>query len=247
MSDGPGGWGLVAELRQGLYRFFAGSLLAPDEERLASVVAAAELLAGMGVDDFAFAGAWHRLEDALAELPAADRLATEYVRLFVAGGDGPLCPPTESHHLPPGGAGAGAGAGGGGAAGGGCGGPGGGPGETHASLRRDYAGMGLAVAEGTPYGPDHVATELEAMATLCHEEAHAWEEGSEVGAVSALRRQWTFLDGHLAAWLPRLAAEVDAAATGFYPALLAAADAFVRHDHELVTTLARAHVAGLRS
>ena len=224
--SGPEGWGQVAELRQGLYRFLAGSLLAPDADRMAAVVGAAEVLAGMGIDDFAFAGAWHRLEDEVAELPELDQVEAAYVRLFVAGAAGPRCPATESTYV---------------STSAGCG-----AGDVHAALRRAYAELGFEVQPGGHYPIDHVAAELEAMASLCHEEAHAWEAEAVTEAVAALRREWTFLDRHPAAWLPSFAARMAATGErGFYPAVVTAADAFVRHDHQLVTSLTRARMAGL--
>ena len=216
----------MAELRQGLYRFLAGSLLAPDGERMAAVVGAAGILAGMGIDDFAFAGAWHRLEEEVADLRELDQVESDYVRLFVAGAGGPRCPATESTYA---------------STSAGCG-----AGDVQAGLRRAYAELGFEVQPDGHYPIDHVATELEAMASLCHEEAHAWEEEAVTEAVATLRREWTFLDRHLAAWLPSLAARMAATGErGFYPAVVAAADAFVRHDQQLVTSLSQARMAGL--
>jgi TorA maturation chaperone TorD len=225
MSGSPNGWRDLAELRQGLYRFLGGSLLPPDAERLEAMGAAADLLGELGIDDFAFAGAWHRVEEAL-DLPGApEAVAADYVRLFLAGPDGPLCPPTESHHVREGGCGAG---------------------DIIVELQREYASIGLEVAPAAHLTADHLTTELEAMASLCHQEAHAWEEGAPAEAVSTLRREWSFLDRHLARWVPRFASRAAAAGGGgLYPAIAGAADAFVRHDHELVTTLTRARVDGL--
>lgn len=217
MSDREGGWGEVAELRQGLYRFFAGALLPPDAERLEILALAAELLTELGVDDFAFAGPWHALEDRLEAVASVEELESEYVRLFVAGAGGPLSPPTESQYA---------------AGDAGCG-------TVVGDVRREYAGLGLEIAPDITLQPDHVAVELDAMASLCHREVHAWDGGAGTATVATLRRQWTFLDRHLARWLPALAARVRASgAGGFYPALVDAADAFVRHDHELVGMLA---------
>ncbi|HET9443169.1 MAG TPA: molecular chaperone TorD family protein [Acidimicrobiales bacterium] len=222
MSADPADWRDLAELRQALYRFVAGSLLSPDAERLQAVMASAAVLADMGVDAFAFATAWHQLEEALDELPEEEELRAGYVGLFVAGPDGPACPPVESQYR----------------AAAGCGGA-----EVVVELRREYAALGLAVAPGTVSGADHVATELEVMASLCHEEAHAWEEHDRPAAVAVLRQEWTFLSRHLAAWMPRLAARVrSTGATGLYPALLGAAEAFVSHDLNLVTTLTGARL-----
>lgn len=216
-------WSSVAELRQGLYRFFAGALLLPDAERLEVLAASTGILEGMGVDDFAFADRWHDLEAALQAVDGVESLEGEYVRLFVTGSAGAASPPVESHYT--------------GFAD---------VGQVIAELRRDYAGVGLEVRPGLAYPADHVATELEVMASLCHREAHAWEEGSTAQAVATLRREWTFLDRHLVRWLPQLARRVHAAADGgFYAVVLDAGEAFVAHDHQLVTMLARTPVAGV--
>lgn len=221
MSDPAPDWSPVAELRQGLYRFFAGALLLPDADRLEALAASVHLLTEMGVDDYAFADRWHAMDVAL-EATTLEDLEREYVRLFVSDGAGAVSPPVESHYTSIG------------------------AGEVIAELRRDYAGVGFEVRPGLPYPSDHVATEMEVMASLCHREAHAWEEGDTAQAVSTLRREWAFLDRHLARWLPRLGRRVrNAGAGGFYAAAVDAAEAFVAHDHELVTMLARTAVAGV--
>ena len=224
MTAQPSDWSAVAELRQGLYRFFGGALMLPDADRLEILSASTGILADMGVDDFAFADRWHAMEAALDALPGAEDLEAEYMRLFVTGSAGPATPPVESHYSRAGADG----------------------GLVIAKLRRDYAGVGLEVRPGLPYPADHVATELEVMASLCHREAHAWEGGDTAQAVATLRREWTFLDRHLARWLPQLARRVRSETEGgFYAELVGAADAFVTHDHELVTMLARTAVAGV--
>ena len=219
MSDASGSWAEVAALRQGLYRFFAGALLPPDLERLDVLMLAAELLTDLGVDDFTFAGPWHELEERLDAVSSVEQVEAEYVRLFVAGAEGPLSPPTESHYAATEGA---------------CGG-----GTVTAAIRTDYAAIGLELGPDVCLQADHVAVELDAMASLCHKEAHDWEEGTRPATVATLRREWTFLDRHLARWLPDLATRVRATEPGgFYSAVVDAADAFVRHDHELVGLLA---------
>jgi DMSO reductase family type II enzyme chaperone len=216
-------WRSVAELRQGLYRFFAGALLLPDAARLEVLVAGTGILAGMGVDDFAFSDRWHAMEAALEAVEGVEDLEGEYIRLFVTGSAGPASPPIESHYTGVGDVG-----------------------QVIAELRRDYAGVGLEVRSGLPYPADHVSTELEIMASLCHREAHAWEEAETAQSVSTLRREWSFLDRHLVRWLPQLARRVGAAAAGgFYAPVVDAAEAFVIHDHQLVTMLARTPVAGV--
>jgi TorA maturation chaperone TorD len=77
------------------------------------------------------------------------------------------------------------------------------------------------------------------MAVLCHREAHAREEGALGEVVEVIRAEWSFLNRHLARWFPLFTRRLhDASPSGFFPALVDAADAFVRHDHEFVTILA---------
>ena len=216
-------WSSVAELRQGLYRFFAGALLLPDAERLSTLDAAAEVLAGMGIDDFAFADQWHAMEDALAAVEAVEELEGQYVRLFVSDGEGAATPPLESQHLASASD----------------------LGRVTAEVQRAYVELGLEVAPGLPYPTDHVATQMEVMSSLCHREAHAWDEQDVAAAVATLRQEWKFLDRHLARWLPNLARRLREEAGGFYVALVDAAEAFVVHDQELVTMLAKTPVAGV--
>lgn len=216
MTDELDSWGELAALRQAVYRFFGGSLLLPDEARLEGMIAAAAALDAARVTDVMFPGPWEALLTALDDAPPVDRLESLYLGLFMTGTDGALCPPTESQHMAAGGLA-----------------------TVIVRVERDLGELGLSSAPGLLYAPDHVATELEAMASLCHREAHAWEEGDTAAAVRIARSEWSFLDRHLFRWLPRFARRLGATTPpGLYPAIADAAAAFVQHDHEFVSALA---------
>jgi TorA maturation chaperone TorD len=200
-------------------------MLPPDADRVEAVLAAADMLDGLGVDDFAFAISWRAFTATLEELPPREELEAEYIRLFIPGAGG-LCPALESEYSAP---------------------PGPGAALVAVELERQYRQLGLALAPHLLHTADHAATELEAMAFLCHREAHAREEDALVEVVETLRAEWSFLDRHLARWFPRFAHRLrHTSPTGFFPALVDAADAFVRHDHEFVTILAGSRIEGAR-
>lgn len=219
-------WGEVAQLRQGFYRFFGGAMLPPDSGRVEAVLAAADMLDTAGVEDFAFSMPWSAFTATLEELPPLEDLEAEYIRLFITGAGGGLCPALESEYSAP---------------------PGPGAAAVVVELERQYRQLGLALASHLLHTADHAATELEAMAFLCHREAHAREEGALGEVVETLRAEWSFLDRHLARWFPLFARRLrHTSPTGFFPALVDAADAFVRHDHEFVTILAGSRIEGAR-
>jgi TorA maturation chaperone TorD len=71
-----------------------------------------------------------------------------------------------------------------------------------------YRRSGLAVNTAFRDLPDHVAVELEFMARLCFEEARAGS-AAEAGLAFRLKQQQrSFLDEHLAVWLPALCERV---------------------------------------
>jgi TorA maturation chaperone TorD len=227
MSEEDGrDWAEMAQLRQGLYRFFGGGLLVPDRHRFEAILDAAGVLDGAGIEDFAFALPWRRFTDTLDTLPPLEDLDAEYIRLFVSGAGGGACPAVESEYTAR---------------------PGPGAALVAVELEAEYATLGLELAGSMAATADHAATELEAMAVLCHREAHAWEEDALAAVVEVLRAEWSFLHQHLGRWLPLFAHRLrDHAPAGFYPALVDAADAFVQHDRELVASLAQARSGSRR-
>ena len=216
MSDNT--WSEVARLRQGLYRFFAATLLPPDTERLAGVVAGAQWIDAAGIEAFAFAGPWHRLTATLGKPLPLHQLENDYVRLFVANVEGTLCPPAESSYgastndVP----------------------------AVLANLELAYRVGGMVSSASTSLPSDHIVTELEFMSVLCEQESRAWTESSPDDAISILDDEWSFLHRHLGQWVPELAKRLSVSSTvDFYAALAGALAAFVHHDHELTRQLRR--------
>lgn len=81
-------------------------------------------------------------------------------------------------------------------------------GEATLDVASAYAEAGYA-ADPT-WGPfDHLVEELRFMAALCHAEDQARDAGRAHEAAWARRRQQTFLQRHLAAWLPAYCAQLE--------------------------------------
>jgi len=209
----------LARLRQGLYRFFAAALLYPDETRLALLAEASRFLDREGLHAFSFYGPWAQLRKALEALAnqTAANVAAEYVRLFIVSPDGALCPPQESFYLA---------------------GPGPATGLLLAQVELAYARMGIAPSADQQLLPDHASVELEAMAFLCAREAQARTEKAFGDVAKARVDQRAFLEQHLGRWFPAFARRVMTVGTGgFYGLVVAAADAFVEHDRDLLSLL----------
>lgn len=208
----------LATLRQGFYKFFGAAFLPPDQERL-SLLSASRLLLDDSADGFAFARSWRELGRQMLDLASHATLEEDYLRLLAVGTGSALCPPVESRwrakrRAP----------------------------LLIAGVEHEYREMGYVLAPTVLHTADHAATQLEAMAVLCHREAHAWAV-EPARATSLLRREWSFLHDHLALWFPRFAGSVrELAGPGFYAALVGAADAFVQHDYELVHALSAARL-----
>jgi TorA maturation chaperone TorD len=209
----------IAQLRQGLYRYFGEALLPPEPARLESLAAAGRFLEDVGLDRFAFYGSWRRFADAVVTA-TVDQLAIEHVRLFSSGVDGALCPPTESFYR--------------GEA------KGGGIAIAIADVEQAYRRMGVSPPTGSET-PDHAAVELEAMSALCRREAAARESGSLGAVASALVEEDRFLRAHLAVWFPEFRERVVASPSvdRFYRTLIEAVHAFVVHEVDLVALLRR--------
>jgi TorA maturation chaperone TorD len=220
MIDGHGTWSDLAELRQGLYRFFAGALLPPDAARVELLGAAAATLA-----ESEFTPAWRAAAAIFEAPPPLGELEAEYAALFVSAEGTGTCPPLEAHY---------------GAA------PGRAP-LVDTWLRHEYARLGLGLRPDLTVPSDHVSVQLEVMSSLCHDEAHAWADGRDADATGIVRRQWTFLDRHLGRWVPLWASHVEhATVAGPWSTIVAATRAFVQHDIDLVTVLSRSSLVSSR-
>ncbi|MFQ5996655.1 MAG: molecular chaperone [Dehalococcoidales bacterium] len=209
----------LARWRQLVYRLFSSTLLYPDEGRLKTITAVTASLHKQSDSAvrFSFFPQWQRLLTSLADLPNHHTLEEKYVRVFMHSPEGAPCLPYESVYVDPGGQAAG---------------------WIVAMLEREYAAAGLAISPSLKDLPDHVAVELEFMASLCRQEADAWNRKVLKEGVQTLECQANFLDRHLSRWLPEWARQVTIAdGEGIYSVVAETARAFISHDQDLIDSL----------
>lgn len=213
----------LALLRQEVYRALALVLLPPEPGRRDKLIALVREIqaAEPTLATFAFFVPLRRMLDAARDAPAA-AVAAEHARLFGHGvPDGARCPPYEARYL-------------GGAR------PDEAAGFVIAQLEHVHRRFGLRVAPSGTRRPDHVAVELEVMAFLCAHEGAAWMRASLDDGIHLLGEEHAFLQLHLGAWAGPFAADLRASARDpLFTATADALDAFVRHDRDLIATLAR--------
>lgn len=208
----------LARLRQLVYRFLGILLLYPDEERLMTLIAAAEDLQveSESLAVFPFFGVWQRLLITLRGLAKNEttEVEEEYVRLFLVN---PEAPPYESFYIEP---------------------QRRATGWIMAQLEREYNQAGLIMSPESGELPDHVAVELEFMAFLCDQEAQGWDKDILEEIFQALERQREFLSQHLGRWFPIFSGRVrQVVSEVFYGVVVEAAEAFIKHDFDLVNLL----------
>jgi DMSO reductase family type II enzyme chaperone len=96
-----------------------------------------------------------------------------------------------------------------------------------------YRRAGLTINAALKDLPDHVAVELEFMARLCCEEARAESAGRADLALRLKQEQRSFLDAHLATWLPAMCERVIRETTStIYRGVAEIAATFVGWDRE---------------
>ena len=96
-----------------------------------------------------------------------------------------------------------------------------------------YRRNGLAINTAFKDLPDHVAVELEFMARLCCEEMRAESVGRADLALRLKQEQRSFLDAHLATWLPAMCERVIRETTSsMYRGFAEIAATFVGWDRE---------------
>lgn len=211
--------GDVARLRQGLYRFFGGTMLPPEPVRMEALLAAGRYLETMGIPDYSFSRQWESLMHVMDVTATADSLAAEYVKLFASSTDAAFCPPCESYYV----------AAGDGAA----------TAEVVTELQGEYHRLGLVLTTATAPA-DHAATQLEVMSMLCAREASAWQTGDVAAALAMLATESHFLRRHLGKWFPKLRSRVRASTAGpLYRSLVDSIHAFLIHDRDLIHGLRR--------
>lgn len=96
-----------------------------------------------------------------------------------------------------------------------------------------YREVGLGTAPDFNDAPDHIAAELEFMHFLVVKELEALVGGDLVRAQHFRQKQKSFLERHLAAWVPVFTRNVEEQAqTQFYQGLAAATRMFVESDFD---------------
>ena len=98
-----------------------------------------------------------------------------------------------------------------------------------------YRSVGLDKRDGWTDGEDHVALELEFMQVLAERAADALEAGREDEAASLLSLQGSFLEEHLASWVPMMTADMRRfVKTDLYRGLAELTDGFLEADGEFL-------------
>ena len=98
-----------------------------------------------------------------------------------------------------------------------------------------YRAFGLDKQESWKEGEDHIALELEFEQILCERAIRAYEAGDEDECLKLLLSQRNFLEDHLLAWYPMMAADLQKfPQTDFYKGLGKLTDGFLRNDLEFL-------------
>lgn len=98
-----------------------------------------------------------------------------------------------------------------------------------------YRSAGLDKQESWRDGEDHIALELEFMATLASRTAESLRGGNEDAACELLGLQRAFLNDHVASWTPMMTSDLRKyAQTDFYQGLALLTDGFVELDGEFL-------------
>ena len=98
-----------------------------------------------------------------------------------------------------------------------------------------YRSAGLDKQDTWKEGEDHIALELEFEQILCERAIAAYEAGDEDECLKLLLSQRNFLEDHLLAWYPMMAADLQKfPQTDFYKGLGKLTDGFLRNDREFL-------------
>ena len=111
-------------------------------------------------------------------------------------------------------------------------------GASTADVQRRYRAAGLDVDAGFKEAPDHIAAELEFMHFLIFKALEAAGKGDTDHVIAILRKQQSFLETHLGAWIHEFADNVvKNAATSFYRNLARATEKFIKYDYHICSSL----------
>ncbi len=98
-----------------------------------------------------------------------------------------------------------------------------------------YRAAGIDKTESWTDGEDHIALELEFMQILGMRALDALNAGDEDAAADLLAQQRSFLEGHLLAWFPMMAADMEKfSKTKFYKGLASLTMGVLNNDREFL-------------
>lgn len=98
-----------------------------------------------------------------------------------------------------------------------------------------YRANGIDKDESWKDGEDHIALELEFMQIIGERLAQAFRAGEDAKVDSLLQTQLHFLEDHLLAWYPMMAADIERfSKTDFYRGLGELTTGFLASDHEFL-------------
>jgi putative dimethyl sulfoxide reductase chaperone len=121
-------------------------------------------------------------------------------------------------------------------------------GDSTLAVSESYREAGLEVAAGFNGTPDHIAAELEFMHFLSVKAIEALAGEDLVRARHFRQKQKSFLERHLAAWVPDFSRSLeDQAQTQFYQSLAVATRMFVESDFDQCRGEVPALVSGIAS
>ena len=107
--------------------------------------------------------------------------------------------------------------------------------ETHrlAAVLNAYAAADAIMPKDVHDQPDYIGLELDFMRHLCMKEGEAWAAGDEDAACEFIGRERSFLDEHIAPWVPRFCdVMADEAKLDFYRGIALITKAFVDQEIE---------------
>lgn len=212
----------LSRLRGGVYRLLGAGFSYPTPDMILAAGGTTGVLADIGLFDFSFAP---DLATAADEFSRSDleEISIAYVALFEAGVTGAVCSPYESaFRSDP---------------------RTGGVANLHSQLKRIIMRFGLKLDPGSSDAVDHVATEMHVMTMLCRRETEVRAGGRAIETV--LAQQSEFLNRHVLAWVPSLAAKVHQIDHHpAYTALASATRSFLAHEKQLLPLLAGSTAGG---
>ncbi|MCF8078085.1 MAG: molecular chaperone TorD family protein [Desulfobacterales bacterium] len=111
-------------------------------------------------------------------------------------------------------------------------------GDSTIEAHRQYLSFGLDLSPDFKDAPDHICAELEFMHLLAGEALEAVDAADAKRLEERVRRQHSFLQNHLGAWVPTFAAKAaEHSGTDFYRGLALLTAAFIAEDLEALTDL----------